>query len=300
MRIADLDMLSCNFVDVQNFPTTTKNVTLIQSAKNYDFNYDMSEYYNDLTTSSLLLDDHLRASFRNQNLHVSSVSLREKLLSESEPQDYMCLYEDQCNAAECDCCVFQHCHCRSICPRQCRCYYDASLKQNVIDCSNQNLIDIPNESPIESATDMRLSANNFQLIKSHSFFGYGQLKYLYLQSNRISYLASDAFDDLRFTLKLLNLENNQLNYLNGDEFNGLTELNILLLSRNPIKDIDNIFFIKSTHLPNLRLVFMSQTKLSESKLSQLEAYSKESTNVTFKYKLIGSAANYKKSSNRLG
>lgn len=283
-------MLSCNFIDVQNFP---KNSTLIQSTKTYDYNFDMSEYYNDLSTSSIFLDEQLKASFQNQNIHVNNIALREKLLSESDIQDFMCVYEDQCNPNECDCCGFQHCHCRSMCPRQCRCYYDASLKQNIIDCSNQNLIDIPNESPIESATDMRLSSNNFQLIKSHSFFGYGQLKYLYLQSNRISYLASDAFDDLRFSLKLLNLENNQLNYLNGDEFNGLTELNILLLSRNPIKDIDNIYFIKSKYLPNLRLVFMSQTKLSPNKLNQLEAYSKESTNVTFKHKLISYISNKK-------
>ena len=279
-----MDSLTCHFVDVQNFQKNLSTPATVP--KKYDSNYDMSEFYHDLASNDPLTQQYLQTTFKHQNIQVNSVTLKEKPLVASDLQDYVCLYEDQCNPDECDCCVFQHCHCRSICPRQCRCYFDSALKQNIIDCSNLNLVEIPNATPIESATDMRLSSNDFQLIKSHSFFGYGQLKYLYLQSNKISYLASDAFDDLRYSLKLLNLANNQLNYLNGDEFQSLSELSIVVLSQNPIKDLDNVQFISAKYLPNLKLVYLSQTKLAPKKLNELVAYSKASTNVTVKYKLV--------------
>ena len=102
----------------------------------------------------------------------------------------------------------------------------------------------------------------------------GKLKYLYLQDNQISYISSESFDDLNFSLKILNLAGNQLNYLNGNEFDGLNQLTVLILDRNPLKDIENIDFISSKNLPNLQLIHMYQTKILEDTNQKFIEYSK--------------------------
>jgi len=255
--ISDLDLLKCNFIDVQNYDD--------------DSAYDNEEFGFD-------------SDLKKQNILVKSIKYREKFVIASSYEDFMCYYEDHCRSSDCDCCVFKHCHCRSICPRQCRCYFDSTLKQNIIDCSSLNLIDLPNSS-IESATDMRLNSNTLKMLNSHSFFGFGQLKYLYLQNNQISFIAPDSFEDLKYSLKLLNLAENKLNYLNGDEFYGLNELAILVLNGNPLKDIDNINFIGTNHLPSLRFFYLSDTTLPIKKLNELIQYSKKSTNTSIKHQL---------------
>jgi hypothetical protein len=84
--------------------------------------------------------------------------------------------------------------------------------QNIVDCGGSELNEVP-DSPIELATDMRLNNNNIKIVKSHSFFGFGQLRAVFLQKNSLSYIAPDAFDDLRHTLKLLNLGKVKLVFL---------------------------------------------------------------------------------------
>lgn len=194
----------------------------------------------------------------------------------------MCQYEDHCRVEQhdCDCCVFQHCHCRSICPSKCRCYFDSSLSQNIIDCSQSNLIDVPSEQPIESATDMRLNSNNLKMLKAYAFFGYGSIKYLYLQDNQISALHRNALDDLKPTLRLVNLANNHLDYLHGDEFRGFSELEVIVLSNNPLKQIESIGFLTTESLPKLKHVYATKTKLSAEQFVRL----KTNSNATFKYK----------------
>lgn len=258
IQINDLDLLKCNFIDVQNYDSES-------SYDNEEFSFDLE--------------------IKKQNILVKSVKYREKYIATSAYEDFMCYYEDHCRVSDCDCCVFSHCHCRSICPRQCRCYFDNALQQNIIDCSSLNLIDVPNK-PIELATDMRLNSNTLKLLNSHTFFGFGQLKYLYLQNNQISFIASDSFEDLKYSLKVLNLAENKLTYLNGDEFYGLNELAILVLSGNPLKDIDNINFIGSNHLPNLRFFYLADTTLPIRKLNELIHYSKKSTNTSIRYQAV--------------
>jgi hypothetical protein len=140
IRILDLDTITCSFIDVQNFKNSNSTNSILSAQDQFEF-VDYSS-----------LDDDLRM----QNIQVDSIRYKEKPVVASQYQDYMCLYEDHCKPNECDCCMFKHCHCRSICPRQCRCYFDSKLQQNIIDCSGLNLMDIPsNDEPIESATDMR-------------------------------------------------------------------------------------------------------------------------------------------------
>ncbi len=263
IQINDLDQMKCNFIDVQNY---NENDLLPFSYDNKELNFDLE--------------------LQKQNIEVKSIKYKEKLISSSTLDDYFCAYEDHCRAGDCDCCVFKHCHCRSICPRLCRCYFDSSLMQNVIDCSALNLIDVPSQSPIESATDMRLNSNTLKMLNSHSFFGFGQVKYLYLQNNQISFIAADSFEDLKYSLKLLNLADNKLSYLNGDEFYGLNELTILVLNSNPLKDIDNINFIGVNHLPSLRFFYLTETTLPAKKLNELIHYSKKSTNTSIRYQLV--------------
>lgn len=258
VQINDLELLKCNFIDVQNYDSHSQY-------DNDEFNFDLE--------------------LKKQNILVKSIKYREKYISMSSHEDFMCYYEDHCRASECDCCVFKHCHCRSICPRQCRCYFDSTLMQNIIDCSSLNLIDVPN-TPIETATDMRLNSNTLKMLNSHTFFGFGQLKYLYLQNNQISFIAPDSFEDLKYSLKLLNLAENKLTYLNGDEFYGLNELAILVLNGNPLKDIDNINFIDSSHLPSLRLFYLADTTLPAKKLNELVQYSKKSTNISIRHQML--------------
>ena len=187
--IVDLDLLTCNYVDVFNFDEKV----LINSIRNIDFDDSYaSSLYN------LQPDKHL-----NQNKTALTKAYKEKLVINSVYQDYMCSYEDYCRP-ECDCCMFLHCHCRSVCPNNCKCYYDNKGMQNIVDCGGSDLNEVP-DSPIELATDMRLNNNNIKIVKSHSFFGFGQLRAVFLQKNSLSYIAPDAFDDLRHTLKLLNL-----------------------------------------------------------------------------------------------
>ena len=254
IKIIDLESLSCSFIDVQNQP---QNTTRAYSAGAMSLSPDLNK----------------------QNFYVNSIQYREKEIISSNYGDYMCLYEDHCQPNECDCCVFRHCHCRAICPRQCRCYFDANLRQNIVDCSSLNLIEVPLEKS-ESATDMRLNSNSLKLLKSHSFFGFGKLKYLYLQDNQISYITSDSFDDLKNSLTMLNLAGNRLSYLNGDEFNGLKELTVLILNKNPLKDIENIYFIHSANLPSLKLFYIYETKLLDKKQFELINYSTEFSNVS--------------------
>ena len=146
IEIIDLNKLTCNFVDVQN---------------------------SDKNNSTQLVSSSLNSDFLKQNFFVNSIRYKEKQITKSIYDDYICTYEDHCVEDECNCCVFKHCHCRSICPRQCRCYFDTNLQQNIIDCSTLNLIEIPEETS-EAATDMRLNANNLKFLKSHSFFGFGK------------------------------------------------------------------------------------------------------------------------------
>ena len=280
IRIIDFNLLTCNFIDVQNFSPNNNlksifNDTIDQFGNE---NYDYSEIYDERTNLDLFQLDY---DLRKQNFLVNNVKYREKLIINSNYEDYMCLYEDHCRPSDCDCCGFRHCHCRSICPRQCRCYFDNKLNKNIIDCSSLNMIDVPNQ-PIESATDIRLNSNSLKILKSHSFFGFGKLKFLYLQNNQISYITADAFEDLKYSLKLLNLANNRLMYLTGDEFIDLDELNVLILNKNPLKDIDNYKFLM---LQNLRFIFLAETNLPNNKLIDMEQYARKFTNSSLKYKL---------------
>lgn len=285
IQIADLDQLSCLFIDVQGFDSEHLKQQLNESTSSEDLSnsspdeFDMSE-----AVDYVIVDE---ASEQPQNINANIRYLVEKKVIASQQSDYMCQYADHCDAKECDCCAFMHCHCRSICPSECRCYYDARRSQNIIDCSAKSLVDMPStENPIESATDIRLDRNDMKSVKTHIFFGYGQVKYLYLQENEIENVEREAFEDLKLTLRLINLANNKLNFLDvWAEFSNFNELEVLVLSGNPLKQISSTNTLQLSILPKLKVIYASKTNLSESYLSQLVKQPFYSSALNLKYKV---------------
>jgi hypothetical protein len=305
-RIGDLLALKCKY---HNFKFEPQRELLLnesdQAAHHLLYDYSSLNVSDDLSairisgskSSSNISENNKQNVYANSRLRSG---MRELLIADSAPVYYVCPYEDHCNLHECDCCSFRHCHCRSICPRACRCYYDTRMQKNIIDCSGRMLRQVPDdESAIEAATEMRLNDNKLATIKSHQFFGYGQLKYLYLESNELTDVDSEAFVDLRATLRLLNLADNSLTFLRIDAFNGLNELRILVLSNNPLRQIDlqraigpptstltttnALFFV-----PNLAYLFVINTRLSN--ISELVEFFDKHTNATVIDKLTKRAA----------
>ncbi|RNA19185.1 hypothetical protein BpHYR1_051772 [Brachionus plicatilis] len=246
VHIADIDKLSCSFLasSIRDFANVSDG--FYQTVQSGDFNYQ--------------------------------IDYREKLVADSQPSDFMCTYHDHCRRDQCDCCDFFHCHCRSICPSKCTCYFDPAMSKNIIDCSMLNLLDIDNEQPIELATDVRFNSNSLKTIKSHSFFGFTNVKYLYLQNNRISLLEDQCFDDLRNSLRLVNLAHNHINYLSGHEFKNFTQLQILVLTNNPLKQIDRLDLFTFSYMQNLKLIFMQSVNISSDKLDFLDKITKLNSN----------------------
>jgi len=120
--------------------------------------------------------------------------------------------------------------------------------------------------------------------KAYSFFGYGSIKYLYLQDNQISALNRNAFDDLKTTLRLVNLANNRLDYLHGDEFKGFTELEVIVLSNNPLKQIETLTFLATDSLPKLKVVYAARCQISTEQMTYVVSFLRANSNATIKYK----------------
>jgi hypothetical protein len=127
--------------------------------------------------------------------------------------------------------------------------------------------------------------NRIIIFKAYAFFGYGSIKYLYLQDNQISAVNRNAFDDLKPTLRVINLANNQLDYLHGDEFKGFVDLEVIVLSHNPLKQIESFsFLVAADSLPKLKLLYASKTQLGSEQMTKLAAFAKANSNATVKFR----------------
>jgi hypothetical protein len=146
---------------------------------------------------------------------------------------------------------------------------------NIVDCSSLNLTSIIAKDDdlvaMESATDYRLTANRISIIKARAFFGFSQLKYLYMQGNIISDIESNAFINIKSTVRLINLGYNKLETVRNDQFAGLTELKLLIFSGNPIKFVSELSSIHSDRmLPQLRLLFLIDTLIEDRDIERLK------------------------------
>lgn len=131
---------------------------------------------------------------------------------------------------------------------------------------------------------MRLNANNLKLLKAYSFFGYGSIKYLYLQDNQIAALSRNSFDDLKATLRMVNLANNRIDYVHGDEFRGYSDLEVIVLSGNPIKNVETVSFIGTLSLPKLKLFYLTRTELSVDQMGKIVGFTKMNSNASVKFR----------------
>ncbi|XP_054851813.1 nyctalopin-like [Eublepharis macularius] len=103
----------------------------------------------------------------------------------------------------------------------------------VLNLGHNCLSDLPNRlfSGLAQLKTMHLEANRFTRINC-SFYGLRSLKKLYLNNNRIAFIAATAFSHLK-ELSFLHLNRNNLSYFSSRLFTELPKLRYVFLSHNP-------------------------------------------------------------------
>lgn len=165
--------------------------------------------------------------------------------------DFLCKYLAEC-AADCICCHFDMCDCKSICPSMCNCYRSFDRRANFIDCTNSSLNDsrfLPS-----NATKIFLSGNRLGSLSKHSFLRQREmLIVLYLNRSHITDVQNGTFTTL-INLRELYMHDNLLSVLTRETFQGLTGLELLTLNNNLISYIAPGMF---TQLPRLKTIDIS-------------------------------------------
>ena len=160
-------------------------------------------------------------------------------LSLALPEDFLCSYQTHCSA-DCMCCDFYACDCRSQCPEGCECFHDQDWSQNIVTCSSRQHQFVPLLLPVD-ATKIQLDGNNFRHLETQSFLGRDNVKELYLNNSGITSLSNQTFYGLE-NLEILHLELNSLQSLQGEEFKGLGNLKELYLHNNMLRTITEEVF----------------------------------------------------------
>lgn len=171
-------------------------------------------------------------------------------LVKAKSAEFLCEIKSHCFSV-CDCCEFEACDCRMVCPDNCSCFHDQSWQTNIVDCGGRNQGVIPKELPIE-VSELYIDGNQIPTLYPHLFVNMGSLKVLFLNNSNIVSIKNQSFASLR-QLRVLHLENNQISVFSGHEFNGLTKLVELYLSNNRLHYIDNSTFAELQSLEVLRL-----------------------------------------------
>lgn len=165
-------------------------------------------------------------------------------------KDFLCKFENYC-ADDCNCCDFNNCKCKIICPRNCSCYHDSTKSTSVIDCSVKQLKYIPHSFPID-ATHIYLDGNVHSDLNETVFDSMRRALVIYLNSSNIINISNNTFSRLT-DLRILHLDNNKLKQLRGLEFAKLSNLKELYLQSNLIEYISNETFSLLGALEVLRL-----------------------------------------------
>jgi hypothetical protein len=95
-------------------------------------------------------------------------------------------------------------------------------------------------------------SQKIRLIEDQTLAGCGGVEVLHLQSNKISEISKNAFQDQR-NLRILRLHNNQIKILTIGIFDPLTSLETLYLDKNLIEVIEDSLFSKNEKLEFLYL-----------------------------------------------
>ncbi|XP_070565660.1 carboxypeptidase N subunit 2-like [Ptychodera flava] len=103
-----------------------------------------------------------------------------------------------------------------------------------IDFTDNKFENIPTES-LQSLLNLKVlsfSRNGLSQLQTYPFLPLSSLEYLFLDSASLDHIESSTLNGL-VRMKGLSLRNNSLEYLPADVFDGVTDLEIVLLSGNP-------------------------------------------------------------------
>ncbi|KAM9674238.1 leucine-rich repeats and immunoglobulin-like domains protein 3 isoform 2-T2 [Trichechus inunguis] len=132
----------------------------------------------------------------------------------------------------------------------------------------------------QSLETLDLSNNNISVLKMA--FPSLQLKYLYINSNRVTSMEPGCFDNLANTLLVLKLNRNRLSTL-PPKMLKLPQLQHLELNRNKIKNVDGLTFQGLGALKSLKMQRNGITKLMDGAfwgLSNMEILQLDHNNLT--------------------
>ncbi|XP_025419820.1 toll-like receptor Tollo [Sipha flava] len=175
------------------------------------------------------------------------------LLKEASEEQFLCQYDMECaKRSTCDCCDFDACDCKMICPTNCTCFHSVSSTSNVVDCSGAGYVNrVPDKIPMNT-TVLYLDGNTVRTLSTHAFLGRKILKVLYLNSSNVERVQNRTFLGLK-ELEVLHLDDNRVSTLHGDEFYGLDKLKELYLNHNRITYVNGTTFRFLQQLTVLRL-----------------------------------------------
>uniref|UniRef100_A0A8C5Z8T6 Leucine rich repeats and immunoglobulin like domains 3 n=1 Tax=Marmota marmota marmota TaxID=9994 RepID=A0A8C5Z8T6_MARMA len=132
----------------------------------------------------------------------------------------------------------------------------------------------------QSLETLDLSSNNISELKTA--FPPLQLKYLYINSNRVTSMEPGYFDNLANTLLVLKLNRNRISTIPPKMFK-LPQLQHLELNRNKIKNVDGLSFQGLSALKSLKMQRNGVTKLMDGAfwgLSNMEILQLDHNNLT--------------------
>ncbi|XP_019371320.1 PREDICTED: leucine-rich repeats and immunoglobulin-like domains protein 3, partial [Gavialis gangeticus] len=138
-----------------------------------------------------------------------------------------------------------------------------SANITLLSLTNNKIAEIVSEylKPFQALETLDLSNNNIAELKP-ALFPSLQLKYLYINSNRITSMEPGTFDNLSGTLQVLKLNRNKISSIPHKMFK-LSHLQHLELNRNKIRHVDGLTFQGLTALKSLKLQRNGITRLMD-------------------------------------
>ncbi|XP_069485962.1 leucine-rich repeats and immunoglobulin-like domains protein 3 [Ambystoma mexicanum] len=160
---------------------------------------------------------------------------------------------------------------------------DLSANITLLSLSSNNIVEVLPEQlqPYLALETLDLSGNNITELKTASFPPL-QLKYLYINSNRITSMEPGTFDNLSGTLQVLKLNRNRISAIPPKMFK-LSHLQHLELNRNKLRKIDGLTFQGLCALKSLKMQRNGIAKLMDGAfwgLSNMEVLQLDHNNLT--------------------
>ncbi|XP_046380795.2 toll-like receptor Tollo [Haliotis rufescens] len=185
---------------------------------------------------------------------------------------FLCEYAVKC-AKKCQCCGFDACYCKYVCPNKCKCVIgDSHFPVHRMHCEAQNLTTIPPHLPT-GTTELLLDQNNIRTVQQHIFLGLSNVLVLHLNHSNIHHIESRAFIGLK-SLQILYLNDNYLTVIGSDVFTGLTNLTYLHMENNRLSWVESGSLSLVPNLLYLNLQYNDFENISISEISPLMNHSR--------------------------